>query len=107
MIVPAVSSAQLTFVGSSMSPYSQRVSIILSERRTRVNRINVDLGHKPAWYSSLAPMGRVPLLRVRNRGLPEQVLFESMAIIEFLEETHPDQPLYPQDLVARAEHRGW
>jgi glutathione S-transferase len=43
----------------------------------------------------------VPLLRVGN-----DVLFESAAIVEYLEETTP-HPLHPPDPIKRAKHRAW
>ena len=76
-------------------------------RGTPHEQIHIDLGQKPPWFSELAPLGRVPLLRVRRRGAPERVLFESIAIIEFLADIHPDRSLYPPDALDRAEQRAW
>jgi maleylacetoacetate isomerase len=36
----------------------------------------------------------------------DQVLFESLAILEYLDETHPQPPLLPKDPKARARARG-
>ncbi len=47
------------------------------------------------------PIGHVPALEVS----PGRHLAESVAIIEWLEETHPQQPLYPSDPWARARVR--
>ncbi len=48
-------------------------------------------------YLALNPQGRVPVLVVNN-----QILTQSSAIIEYLEETHPSPPLLPADPLARA-----
>lgn len=55
--------------------------------------------HKPE-YLKLNPQGLVPAL-VDNG----QVLTQSLAIIEYLDETHPEPPLMPKDTVGRARVR--
>ncbi len=56
--------------------------------------------HAPA-YRRLNPGGRVPTLEVDG-----QALYQSMAILEWLEETHPLVPLLPADPIGRARVRG-
>ena len=51
-------------------------------------------------YKRLSPMGVVPCLLAGGRPL-----VESVAILEFLEETFPEQPLLPRDPWARARVR--
>jgi maleylacetoacetate isomerase len=48
-------------------------------------------------YMTLNPQGRVPALVVEG-----QILTQSVAIIEYLEETYPDPPLLPTDPKNRA-----
>ncbi|MGH8307248.1 MAG: maleylacetoacetate isomerase [Gammaproteobacteria bacterium] len=55
--------------------------------------------HKPE-YLAVNPQGLVPAL-VDNG----QVLTQSLAIIEYLEETHPQSPLLPKDALGRARVR--
>jgi len=52
-------------------------------------------------HSDLLPARLVPLLRDGERLLPQ-----SMAIIEYLDETHPQPKLLPGDAFARARVRG-
>jgi glutathione S-transferase len=61
----------------------------------------VDLADKPQWFLEISPLGRTPVLKVGDAAL-----FESAAILEFLEETQP-APLHPADPVERARHRAW
>lgn len=56
--------------------------------------------HQPA-YRAINPQGRVPSL-ILDSG---DVLMQSTAIIEWLEETHPNPPLLPKDPLARARVR--
>jgi maleylacetoacetate isomerase len=53
-------------------------------------------------FQKINPMMAIPAL-VENDGT---VLFESLAIIEYLDETHPNPPLLPKEPKARARVRG-
>ncbi|HRE19997.1 MAG TPA: glutathione S-transferase family protein [Rhabdaerophilum sp.] len=91
----------ITLVSQVLCPYVQRIAIALAEKGVAHDRLTVDLANKPGWFLALSPLGRTPVLRVS-----EAALFESTAILEFLEETQP-QPLHPADPVERARHRAW
>jgi glutathione S-transferase len=93
--------ADLTLVSFDLCPYVQRAGIALSEKGVPFRRVDVDLSNKPEWFRTISPLGKVPLLRVDN-----DVLFESAAIVEYLEETTP-YPLHPHDPIERAKHRAW
>jgi maleylpyruvate isomerase len=54
-----------------------------------------------AEYRAVNPQGRVPALALDNGD----TLIQSLAIIEYLDETHPEPPLLPADPVARAHVR--
>jgi maleylacetoacetate isomerase len=56
--------------------------------------------HKSAEYLALNPQGLVPALDVDG-----QVLTQSLAIMEYLDETHPDPALLPADALGRARVR--
>jgi maleylpyruvate isomerase len=53
------------------------------------------------------PLGQVPVLEVErtDAGQPAVLLTQSVAILEYLEETHPAPPLLPADPLARARTR--
>lgn len=51
-------------------------------------------------YSMLTPAGVVPLLKDGD-----MLLTQSLAIIEYLDETHPEPPLLPRDPAVRARVR--
>lgn len=96
---------RLTLVSHPLCPYVQRAAIALAEKGVLFARRDVDLGTKPDWFARLSPHGKVPLLLV-ERPEGDAVLFESAAILEYLEET-AEPRLHPADPVARAQHRGW
>src|SRR5687768_16715354 len=90
-----------TLVSHALCPYVQRAAIVLAEKRVPFERVTIDLADKPAWFTAVSPMGKVPLLRVGDA-----VLFESAAICEYLEDTTAPA-LHPADPVERARHRAW
>ncbi len=98
--------ADLKLVSHDLCPYVQRAAIALDEKGVPFERINVDLANKPDWFTTLSPLGKVPLLKVERREGSEAVLFESAVILECLEETLPG-PLHPDDPLVRARHRSW
>jgi len=58
--------------------------------------------HQPA-YRAVNPAGLVPALEIE----PGVVLTQSLSIMAWLEETHPEPSLYPDDLLARAKVRSF
>lgn len=94
-------SPPIILVSHALCPYVQRIAIALAEKGVAHERVAVDLAVKPDWFLALSSLGRTPILRVG-----EAALFESAAILEFLEETLP-HPLHPADPVERARHRAW
>lgn len=94
-------SAKLTLVSFDLCPYVQRAAIVLAEKGVSFERIDVDLANKPDWFKAISPLGKVPLLKVGD-----DVLFESAAIVEYLDETFSPR-LHPADALVRARHRAW
>ncbi|MEX3775579.1 maleylacetoacetate isomerase [Pseudomonas sp. MYb118] len=90
----------------STSSYRVRIALALKGldyQALPVNLIAPDGGeHRQPAYLAINPQGRVPALRTDDGEL----LVQSPAIIEYLEERYPQVPLLPQALVARARARG-
>jgi len=61
----------------------------------------VNLRDKPDWFLAISPRGKVPVLKV-----DDDILFESNAIAEYLDEM-VDPKLHPADPIKRARNRGW
>ncbi len=99
--VPKLCPMTLMLVSHHLCPYVQRVAIALAEKNTPFERTYIDLANKPDWFLAISPLGKTPVLTVD--GTP---VFESAAILEYLEETQPN-PLHPSDPLRRAEHRAW
>lgn len=91
----------LHLMSHALCPYVQRAAISLAEKDVAFERTDIDLANKPAWFLAISPLGKTPVLLVGK-----QAVFESAAILEYLEETQP-RPLHPADPMTRAQHRGW
>ncbi|MFJ6326495.1 MULTISPECIES: glutathione S-transferase family protein [unclassified Rhizobium] len=102
-----MSDAKLILISHHLCPYVQRAAITLVEKGTPFEIRYVDLSAKPDWFLAISPLGKVPLLIVRQDDGVEAVLFESAVICEYLEETQSGAKLHPADPLARARHRGW
>ena len=84
---------------------SYRVRVALGLKGIAVEEISIDILKGRQFsdeYKALNPQSVVPALVV-DGGAP---LFQSVAILEYLEETHPQPPLLPQDARGRARVRG-
>ncbi len=99
--------SRLTLISHPLCPFVQRVAIVLREKRVPFAQIHIDLSNKPDWFLALSPAGKVPLLKLERGTDPESVLFESMAICEYLEDAYRDQSIHPVDPLRRAQHRAW
>ncbi|HLB14528.1 MAG TPA: maleylacetoacetate isomerase [Burkholderiales bacterium] len=85
---------------------SLRVRIALSLKGLKFEETPVDLlkGQQFAdTYKALNPQSLLPALILDDGGPP---LFQSLAILEYLDETHPQPPLLPKDARGRARVRG-
>ncbi|MHC1547893.1 glutathione S-transferase family protein [Phyllobacterium sp. K27] len=82
----------------------RRVIIYLSEKGIDVPRYELDYEnkeHRSAEYIAINPSGRAPTL-VTDAGV---AITDSAAIVEYLEELHPDRPMIGTDAASRARVR--
>jgi glutathione S-transferase len=75
--------------------------ILLRAKDIEFDVTYINLQDKPDWFLELSPHGKVPVLKVGD-----EVLFESNAIAEYLDEEVPPR-LHPEDPLARAKNRAW
>src|SRR5215216_5673096 len=85
------------------SSAAYRVRIALNLKGVRYESVPVNLlkrEHTAQAYKAVNPQQRVPAL-----DLGDTVLVQSPAILEYLDETHPEPPLLPVGALARARIR--
>lgn len=89
--------------GFFRSGTSHRTRIVLNLKQISYELLPISLmknEHKNAAFQAINPQGFVPVLAVND-----QLLLQSPAIIEWLEESHPEHPLLPSDALGRAKVR--
>jgi len=75
--------------------------ILLRAKDIEFDVTYINLQDKPDWFLDISPHGKVPVLKVGD-----EVLFESNAIAEYLDEVVRPR-LHPEDPLARAKNRAW
>jgi glutathione S-transferase len=89
-------------ISSTICPFVQRVTALLEQKGIPYEVEYINLQNKPEWFLRMSPHAQVPVL-VTESGA---ALFESDAIVEYLEEAYP--PLQPSaDAETRAIDRAW
>lgn len=87
----------------STSSYRVRIALALKQLDYQSLPVNLLKGaQREAEFLGLNPQGRIPALRIDSGEL----LVQSPAIIEYLEEVYPQPPLLPAEAEARAKVRG-
>lgn len=89
---------------NSVSTNPRRVLIYLAEKGIALERVDVDIAPgapRDADFLRLSPAGKIPVLELDDGT----ALIESAAIVEYLEELHPDPPMIGVEPAARARVR--
>ena len=95
---PALSMFQLFTYWRSSTAYRVRIAMNLKGLSYEPSYVSIpQMAHRSAEYTALNPQGLVPTLVEDGK-----VVAQSLAILEFLEEQHPQPPLLPQGSYERA-----
>ena len=92
----------MKIVSFKICPFVQRVTALLEAKQIAYELEYISLSDKPQWFLEISPNGQVPVL-ITDEG---DALFESDAIVEYLEEAYP--ALQPGlSLEQKAKNRAW
>ncbi|CAN1227796.1 Glutathione S-transferase DHAR3, chloroplastic, partial [Linum perenne] len=69
-------------------PFCQKVLLTMEEKHVPYDMKLVDLTNKPEWFLKLSPEGKVPVVKLEDKWVPD-----SDVITQSLEEKFPDPPL--------------
>lgn len=94
--------ARYLLVSFKTCPWVQRAAIVLREKATPFEFRHIEHDNRPDWFLAISPHKKVPVLRIDETIS----LFESNAIVEYLDETIAPR-LHPDDPVLRALNRAW
>ena len=75
----------LKVISFKICPFVQRVTALLEAKGIGYEIEYISLSDKPQWFLDISPHGQVPVLVTENGT----ALFESEAIVEYLEEAYP------------------
>ncbi|NIB41040.1 maleylacetoacetate isomerase [Pseudomaricurvus alkylphenolicus] len=88
----------------SSAAYRLRIALNLKGLDAQMTAVNLLKGeHRSPEYLAINSQGLVPSFKTDDG----EVLTQSPAILEWLEENHPQTPLLPVDSVERAKVRSW
>ncbi len=88
------------------APNPRKVRIFLAEKGLEIPRIDLDLGageSRTPEFLAKNRLGETPVLELDDGT----ILTENNAICRFLEELHPDPPLFGRDALERAKVEMW
>ena len=86
--------------------YRVRVAFNLKGVQPRETNVDIDAGEQHAEaFRRINPLGGIPALIDHGEGQSAVPLTQSLAILEFLDETYPQPPLLPADALGRARAR--
>ncbi|MEM7536612.1 MAG: glutathione S-transferase family protein [Chloroflexota bacterium] len=92
----------MKIVSFKICPFVQRVTALLEAKQIPYEIEYIDLSNKPDWFLNASPNGQVPVLITESN----EVLFESDAIVEYIEETGAGH-LFSNNPVTKAQERAW
>ncbi|MBP0019059.1 MAG: glutathione S-transferase family protein [Cyanobacteria bacterium SBLK] len=92
----------MKIVSFKICPFVQRVTALLEAKGVDYDIEYIDLSNKPQWFLEISPNGQVPILITDDN----QVLFESDAIVEYLDEV-TGMPIASDNPVKKARDRAW
>ncbi len=95
-----VEQSVITIYSAHMDPYSHRVRIVVQEKEAAHDLILINEDEPTEDFLALSPYQTLPVLVDRDL-----VLFDPMAILEYMDERYPHPPLMPVDPAERAKIR--
>jgi glutathione S-transferase len=94
-------------ISLDICPYVQRSVITLLHKKVGFKLTFIDLDKPPEWFERISPLGKVPVLLVRDLAGAEPIaLFESAVINEYIDEITPPALAF-KDPLRKARERAW
>jgi maleylacetoacetate isomerase len=86
--------------------YRVRVAFNLKGVKPRETNVDIDAGEQHGQaFRRINPLGGIPALVDHGEGAPALPMTQSLALLEFIDESYPEPPLLPRDPHGRARVR--
>ena len=90
-----MSRSKILLYGNASSSAARRVRAVLYYKNVEFEEQMIDIAKGDALYkANVNPMGMVPAVKFPQS---DSVLFESLPIMELIEELYPEKPILPKD----------
>jgi len=91
-----------TVYGVNLSPFVRKLRAYCNAKGIEYTLTPVNIFPMPAWFEEISPLKRIPVLKDESGG-QEHIINDTSIICDYLEHKHPEKPLVPLDLIARAK----
>ncbi|XP_022906175.1 pyrimidodiazepine synthase-like [Onthophagus taurus] len=99
--MPMGNKGKLRLFTNRFCPYCQRVQLVLDAKKLQYDVIYVNMHNKPDWFYQISPLGKLPALELENGD----VLYESLIIVDYLDEKYIQHPLHHKDPLKKAKDK--
>ncbi len=83
--------------GVHLSPFVRKVLLTLEYKGIPYESVNVFPGAEDPEFRAISPLGKIPVLEDGDFTIPD-----TSVICRYLDRTHPDNPIYPDDIKLEA-----
>ena len=87
--------------GATLSPFVRKIKVMLLEKKIDHDHESITPFEKTPEFLKASPLGKIPYLKDANG----RTVNDSSIIAMFLEESYPENPLFPEDPYERAQVR--
>lgn len=91
-------------IGYPICPYVHRILIAMRLKNIEHTLTFLNPHEElPLWFKEYSPLMKIPVIKTPS----DDVLFESLVILEYLEEAYPIPSIHPPSIIDRAINRAW
>ncbi len=96
----------MKFYDLKNSPNTRRVRIFMAEKGVTADSVDIDMAkgeNRTPEFLAMNPLGKMPVLELDDGT----IIAESVAICRYLEEMHPEPPMFGRDTMERTNVEMW
>jgi len=97
---PPLAKDKLRLYAMRYCPFAERAMITLSVKEIPHEVVNINLREKPEWLAEKNPNGAVPVVAQNGK-----IVYDSLLVAEYLDDSYPQHPILPKDPYERAQQK--